>query len=105
MSDMMRFLAANIGTRQTPLKDILDYTHSPRILFDNKKYGKASIALGWMVSPLDKESTSYVWQEGLTGGFASFIGFVETNHTGVVILSNSAIPVSDIGKNILQKLR
>ena len=104
ITDMMKFLYANISTDKYPLKDVLEYTHNPRILIQNKKYGSASVALGWMVSPLNIENLNYVWQSGLTGGFASFIGFVETSRSGVVILSNTSAPVEILGKNIIQKL-
>ena len=104
LGDMMRFLSANMMMVKSPMKYVLDYTHNPRILFQNKKYGESSVALGWMVSPLNIENTTYVWQEGLTSGFASFIGFTETTGTGVVIMTNTADPVTEIGKEILRKL-
>ncbi len=102
--DMMNFLSANLGTKQTAIKDILDYTHNPRIIFHDKKYGDASIGLSWFVNPINVEKRNYVWQSGLMGGFASFIGFVETSKTGVVILSNSSIPTEDLGKTLLRRI-
>jgi CubicO group peptidase (beta-lactamase class C family) len=104
MDDMLKFLKANIGVTQTPLKDVMDYTHNPRIFFNNEIAGESSVGLGWKINPLGIEGRNYVWQSGLTGGFASFIGFVETNRTGVVILSNTALPVEDMGKEILKKI-
>jgi CubicO group peptidase (beta-lactamase class C family) len=104
MEDMMKFLSMNISLENTELKNVFDYMHNPRIRFTNKKYGTIEAALGWLVSPLGKEDKKYVWQEGITGGFSSFIGFVETTRTGIVILSNSALPVDNLGKEILQNL-
>jgi beta-lactamase class C len=104
MDDMMKFLSANTGISNTEIKNILDYTHNPRIRFNSKKYGTMEAALGWLVSPLEKGNMKYVWQEGITEGFSSFIGFVETSKTGVVILSNSAVPVAELEKKILEKV-
>jgi hypothetical protein len=78
--------------------------HNPRIIFHNKKFGDASIGLSWMVSPLGIENRNYVWLNSLTGGFASFIGFEETTLNGVVILSNTALPVEEMGKNIISRM-
>lgn len=102
--DMLNFLAANISKENSPMKGVLDYTHNPRIVFHDKKHGDSKVSLGWLVSPLGKDNRNYVWQEGATGGFSSFIGFVETSRVGVVILSASANPVSSMGKEILKKL-
>lgn len=104
MHDMMKFLSMNISLENKELKNVFDYMHNPRIRFNNKKHGTIEAALGWLVSPLGKEDKKYVWQEGNSGGFSSFTGFVETTRTGIVILSNSAVPVDHIGKEILQKL-
>ena len=104
MEDMMKFLSMNISLENNELKNVFDYMHNPRIRFTNKKYGTIEAALGWLVSPLGKEDKKYVWQEGITGGFSSFIGFVETTRTGIVIMSNSAVPVDYLGKEILQRI-
>ena len=104
MEDMMKFLSMNISLENNELKNVFDYMHNPRIRFTNKKYGTIEAALGWLVSPLGKEDKKYVWQAGVTGGFSSFIGFVETTRTGIVIMSNSAVPVDNLGKEILQRM-
>ncbi len=104
MEDMMKLLSMNISLENSELKNIFDYMHNPRIRFTNKKHGTIEAALGWLVSPLGKEDKKYVWQEGITGGFSSFIGFVETTRTGIVIMSNSAVPVDNLGKEVLQKI-
>jgi CubicO group peptidase (beta-lactamase class C family) len=102
--DMMKFLSANTGTSPSLLKDVLDYTHNPRINFHDKEHGEASIGLSWMIQPIGIEERNYVWQSGLTGGFASFIGFVETSKNGIVVLSNSAVEVDKLGEEILRKI-
>ena len=104
MEDMMKLLSINISPGNSELKNVFDYTHNPRIRFTDKKYGTTETGLGWLIRPLNKGDKKYVSQEGITGGFSSFVGFVETSRTGVVILSNCAVPVSEIGIKILQEL-
>lgn len=57
------------------------------------------ISLGWLVQT-DGENIIH-WQQGLTRGFAAFIGFNKKRRRGVVVLSNTSIPVRDIGFHIL----
>lgn len=103
-ADMMRFLEANLSTGKSPMHDILDFTHNPRIRLNTSNGNQQEIALGWKISPLGIEENKIVWQGGLTGGFASYIGFVETSHTGVVILSNCSVPLEDMGQAILKAI-
>ena len=42
-----------------------------------------------------------IWHNGMTGGFASFIGFTQDRRRGVVVLTNRAESVDDIGMAIL----
>lgn len=102
--DMMKFLASNLGTTPSSLKDMLDYTHNPRIVFTSSEMGKASVGLNWFISPLKNDKGNFVWQSGMTGGFASYIGFVETSKRGVLILSNASVPVEETGRLILEEL-
>jgi D-alanyl-D-alanine-carboxypeptidase/D-alanyl-D-alanine-endopeptidase len=53
------------------------------------------IGLAWIIqSDHDRE---IVWHNGETGGYYSFIGFDRESRTGVVVLSNSSLPIQDIG--------
>jgi D-alanyl-D-alanine-carboxypeptidase/D-alanyl-D-alanine-endopeptidase len=103
-TDMMRFLSANIGSNKNYFSDLLDFSHNARLKSTEKKSKGMQIALGWKINPLGKEGKNIVWQEGRTGGFASYIGFVETSHTGVMILSSVSKNVNEIGVELLQKL-
>jgi CubicO group peptidase (beta-lactamase class C family) len=100
---MMKFLSANINPEKDSLTNILDYTHNARMKLNGKRKD-TEIALGWKINSLGADEKRIVWQEGLTGGFSSYIGFVETNHTGVVILSSVSKDVNSIGVEILKKL-
>lgn len=104
ISDMMKFLRVNMSTKKDALANILDYTHNARLKLTGKKKD-TEIALGWKINSLAADEKRVVWQEGSTGGFSSYIGFVETNHTGVVILSSvSKNNTNVIGAEILKKL-
>jgi hypothetical protein len=42
-----------------------------------------------------------IWHNGGTGGYHSFIGLDQKNRRGVVVLSNSANDIDDIGRHLL----
>jgi D-alanyl-D-alanine-carboxypeptidase/D-alanyl-D-alanine-endopeptidase len=104
VSDMMKFLSANAGKNKTSFSDLLDFTHNPRLKLTGNKKADMEIALGWKVIPSGYEGKKIVFQSGKTGGYASYIGFIETSHTGVVILSSVSKEVNDIGFQILRAL-
>jgi serine-type D-Ala-D-Ala carboxypeptidase/endopeptidase len=58
------------------------------------------ISLGWLVQT-DGERIIH-WKRGMTRGFSAFIGFNKKRRRGVVVLSNTSIPVDDIGFHILK---
>lgn len=103
INDMMKFLAVNVSKQKDYYSNLMDYTHNPRLKLDVKSTG-TEIALGWKINSLDTDEKRLVWQDGITGGFSSYIGFIETNHTGVVILSAVSKKVNSIGIEILKKL-
>ena len=60
---------------------------------------------GWFVSILSEESNLPVnWIGGGTGGFRSFMAFNKDKDMAVVILSNSANSVKEMGFEILEYL-
>ena len=95
--DMSRFLAANMGLIQSNLLAAMQTTHKVE-----RETGQADlqIALGWHV--WKKFGTEIVWHNGGTAGYHSFIGFVPTKRKGVVVLSNSANDIDDIGLHLLE---
>lgn len=103
--DMVKFLQANLSLNTTEqlIVDALEQTHEPRLENFGLILGrKTSIGYGWFVSDLtQKNNTPVVWHTGATGGFRAFIGFIKATNTGVVILSNSANGVDEMGFDIL----
>ena len=87
-NDMLRYLKANMGINKTPLNAAMTLAHAPRL--DSLPHMR--IGLAWMTT--DK---GIVWHNGMTGGYASFIGFTADGTRGVVVLTNAMISVDDLG--------
>jgi len=60
------------------------------------------IGLAWQMSLADEDI--YLWHNGQTQGFRSFIGLSPEGKTAVVILSNAAIGMAETGKFLLERL-
>jgi CubicO group peptidase (beta-lactamase class C family) len=97
-NDLLNFLAANIGLTASPLAPAMtDMVKTQR----PTQYLELKAALGWHVATL--HGAEMVWENGQTGGYRAFIGFVPKTRAGVVVLSNSANTIDDIGVHILDK--
>jgi CubicO group peptidase (beta-lactamase class C family) len=94
--DMLRFLAANIGLIETPLNPVLRAAHMPRAEVGMQQM---QIGLGWHIRPA--RGATYVWHNGGTGGYHSFMAFDPKEERGVVVLTNSDIDIDDLGWHIL----
>jgi len=87
-SDMTRYLRANMGLDPSPLSEAMRFAQEPR-----RDMNKAMrIGLAWITT--DK---GIVWHNGGTGGYRSFAGFSADRRHGVVVLSDSAVDVDDLG--------
>ena len=53
------------------------------------------IGLAWHLQTL--RGQKIVWHNGMTGGYATFIGFTADGSRGVVVLANACVSVDDIG--------
>jgi CubicO group peptidase (beta-lactamase class C family) len=89
-TDMLRWLDANMG-RGDALHAAMKLAHQPRRPIG----GNERIGLAWMTRH-DKDG-EVVWHNGMTGGYASFMGFTADGSRGVVILTNVAASVDDLG--------
>ena len=88
VNDMLRYLRANLGVDHTPSADSMKYAQQPR----RDAPHNMRIGLAWNTT--DKGVT---WHNGGTGGYRSFLGFDADTHKGVVILTNTATDVDDLG--------
>jgi len=90
--DMRRYLQANMGQLPTPLYPAMQFAQTPR---STGPRPEDRIGLVWMTHQLP--DGNIIWHSGMTGGYASFIGFTADRRHGVVILTNAAVPVEDLG--------
>jgi CubicO group peptidase (beta-lactamase class C family) len=93
--DMLKFLSANLGYTETPLRAALDMTHKIR----HNKAGDMRVGLGWHIKK--GAEGDVIWHNGGTGGYRAFAGFVMESGKGVVALTNSTVSVDDIGFHLL----
>src|SRR5207249_12225430 len=94
-NDMLKFVAANLGLIKSDFSSAIEKTHLVR---NSTGVPDLEIGLGWHV--LTKFGTEIVWHNGGTGGYNAFIGFDKKKRTGVVVLSNSANDIDDIGLHL-----
>jgi CubicO group peptidase (beta-lactamase class C family) len=90
--DMLRYLKANMGVTPSPLQAAMQLAQTARTAGpgpDNQ------IGLIWMTQ--HGPDGDVIWHNGMTGGYASFIGFTADRRYGVVILTNTATVVDDLG--------
>jgi len=97
VNDMLKFVAANLGLKKSPLLGAMQKTHQSQ---HDTGVPDLEIGLGWHI--LKKFDTEIVWHNGGTGGYHSFIGFDQKKRKGVVVLSNSTNDIDDIGRHLLE---
>jgi serine-type D-Ala-D-Ala carboxypeptidase/endopeptidase len=90
-ADMLRYLEANLGQGHGALQAAMQLAHQPRRAIG----GDERIGLVWMTR--HDEDGDIVWHNGMTGGYASFIGFSADGRRGVVILTDIQQSVDDLG--------
>ncbi|MBM3548949.1 MAG: beta-lactamase family protein [Alphaproteobacteria bacterium] len=98
-SDLLTFLSASLGLTESPLAPVIAQTLAalwPR-------GGGGYQALGWHIS--GSGAAQITWHAGGTGGYRAFIGMLRQQRTGVVVLSNAAYGIEDIGFHLLDPRR
>ncbi len=99
-ADMLKFLQLNISKQNDYYKNVFDYTHNARILLQGKKNKDKEIALGWKINPVPNNK-KVVSQSSAQNGFSAYIGFIETKHCGVVVLSSCVKDVQPMAEEII----
>jgi serine-type D-Ala-D-Ala carboxypeptidase/endopeptidase len=87
-NDMLRYLKANMGIDPSPLTAAMKLAQAPR----SDVFKTSRIGLAWMTT-----RGGITWHNGETGGYRSFLGFTADGRHGVVILSNTAVDLDDLG--------
>jgi CubicO group peptidase (beta-lactamase class C family) len=97
-SDLLAFLAANLGYADSPLAPAMAAMLNVR---RPKGQPEKEIALGWHAHLVNGKEI--VWHNDGTGGYSSFTGFDPKTRIGVVVLSNARTSggVDDIGVHLL----
>jgi CubicO group peptidase (beta-lactamase class C family) len=97
-NDILTFLAANLGFRQTPLA-----ANMAAELAIRKPTGMPNLEVAYAWHILTKNGNTIVWHNGGTGGYRTFMGFDPKAKVGVVVLSNisTSVGTDDIGRHLL----
>ena len=98
LSDLMRFAAVQLKPDASPLRASVLLAREPRAFA-----GGVETALGWQIVPVasDGQNWPLLWQAGITGGFASFIGIRTDRQRALVLLGNAGLDISPIGLSLL----
>ncbi|MBI5601436.1 MAG: serine hydrolase [Gemmatimonadetes bacterium] len=96
VNDMLTYIRANADSASSPLGPVLAMTHAERHGIN----AAMSIGLAWhrLKTPAGR---TLVWHNGGTGGYRTFTGYNEATGEGVVVLSNTARGVDEIGWHLL----
>ncbi|MBX3394216.1 MAG: serine hydrolase [Phycisphaerae bacterium] len=97
-ADMITFVEANLGFRESKLAATLADSIEPRA---DTQTPNVRIGLGWHIS--NDKGTEIIWHNGGTGGYRAFCGFAPSKKLGVVVLTNSSESADDIGFHLLEK--
>ncbi len=91
LNDLFIYLEANMGLRNTSLKDAFDLAHQPQM----HQGSMGDQGLAWFVLELDDGQTM-IYTGGDTNGQSAFLGFNKSSSTGAIILSNYAMHGSQL---------
>lgn len=94
--DMLLFLAVNIDPNTTPLSAAIPLSQK----FQNS-FGTISLSIGlnWLIT--STPDGEFIWHNGGTGGYRSYIAFSKKAKRGVVVLANSQDNTDEIGQALL----
>ena len=94
--DLLQYARANMSNENVTLFKAMELTH--KITYDKG----LSVGLGWHYDSC--KFGSFIWHNGATYGSHSYLAFDKERKVAVVVLSNCAISVDDIGKELLMVL-
>jgi CubicO group peptidase (beta-lactamase class C family) len=98
LSDLMTFAAAELRPDTSPLRAAILLARDPRAVA-----GGGETALAWQIVPVasDGQTWPMLWQAGITGGFASFIGLRTDRQRALVLIGNAGIDLSALGLTLM----
>ena len=95
-NDMLRYLKANMGLLPSTLYPAMQFAQKARA---DGPTPAERIGLVWMT--YHDASSDVIEHNGMTGGYASYLGFTADRRHGVVVLTNTAVAPEDLGRATL----
>lgn len=92
-NDMLTFLAANLDPRTDGLPAALRAAHVVQ------REGAPAVGLNWHLNR--RRGREFVWHNGETGGYHSYVALDHDTRTAVVVLTNTAFSIDGIGLWVL----
>jgi len=99
MYDLMTFMRHQLESDSCALHESIERSHLPQAETNLKRI---NIGYGWHVIDRGRKYENVYTHNGGTSGYRSYIAFIKETHTAVIVLSNSANRVDDIGIQILE---
>jgi CubicO group peptidase (beta-lactamase class C family) len=96
-SDMVRFLQAHLGLRDSPLASAMRATQRTEA---DRQRPDLPMGLGWFHTQF--AGTRLVSHGGSTPGFSAYVGMDVERKRGVVVLANSDNDVTNLGKHLIE---
>ncbi|MBI1773170.1 MAG: serine hydrolase [Burkholderiales bacterium] len=94
--DMLRYLQSHMRSKDVKVPAGLQLVQQPQ-----RPTGMPGLQIGLAWHVQSARGQTVVWHNGMTGGYASFIGFTADGQRGVVVLANASVSVDDIGMTAL----
>jgi CubicO group peptidase (beta-lactamase class C family) len=88
LNDMFKYLEANLGLIDTPLRDAMDTAHQRTPGIHTGSLG--DIGLAWYILELD-DGQEVIYGGGDTNGHSAYIGFNKSESTGAIVLLNCSM--------------
>ncbi|MDZ4758306.1 MAG: serine hydrolase domain-containing protein [Bacteroidota bacterium] len=99
VADMFKFIKANLKPEQTAIAKDIMLAQQPHQIDKTITMG-----MPWDIDSLTRYKVNVLGYSGNTAGASSVIKIVKEKNIGVVVLSNSNVPVDDIGLLVLKLL-
>ncbi|NIT61710.1 MAG: serine hydrolase [Aliifodinibius sp.] len=100
LNDMFKYLEAQLGLIETPLRDAMDFTHQAQ--FHQGSLG--DMGLAWYILELD-DGQVVIYHGGGTGGYNAYLGFNKSLSTGAIVLFNSKMQdIHAVGELVMKAI-
>jgi CubicO group peptidase (beta-lactamase class C family) len=98
LGDLVKFAIAELRPDTSPIRAAILLARDPRAVA-----GGGEVSLAWQIVPVrsDGQNWPLLWQAGITGGFASFVGIRTDQQRAVVLLGNAGVDLSALGLALL----